>query len=606
MKKGRIALLVLSLLMVSFMLVLGSCTGGGGDDADQATTTAQATTTTTASASTEAAGRTTTDTVEGRDLSSIAGTEIFVFHQSFGPNLEQDMRDFEALYNVTIRAEMAPWDAYYPRLMALIMSGDSPDIYDGSDETLPMHAIRQIAIPIDGLYTAGAPWLDERVMEEMMFRGKTYFLAEQGRIPVMIFYNQTMFNRYGMETPMELYQRSEWTVDRMYEIAREFVADTSGMGEDDQFGYVGTSVYTIFAANQLPVASYNPATGQFTLELASDRQLAVLQQALERVEANDIHPFGWSGADLFMNGRLAMASAEYWFANSLFAMEDEWSVAPLPVGQFGEQGRGFIRPWGVSVATGATNAQGGVAFVEFQYERNLTRGTEAFNQGVWQGRGDALQAVVEANRNSFFTLHNGIPGFRNLADSITWELNSAGGRTASDIVNASLSALQQNINEFNAMEEGWVDPGTFENPGPVDFADGTLGYLTMPVSDNVTQTVVSDGIGGQPSLHIELAEAGWWPIFGTGADDLEVFGGQAYRVTFDFEIIRTDEGTAMFYTQVNPGADGWTELHTVEGDVGTFDMVVSAPNDLPGLYIAICNFGVLELLVANFNIELVE
>jgi len=542
-------------------------------------------------------------TLQGPDLSGIQGTEIFVFHQSINPNVLGDIADFEALHNVSIRIEETPWAQYYSRLMSLIMAGDSPDIFDSNDEVLPMYALREIAMPIDGLYTPDAPWLDFDVMHGMRYMGRTYILQEIGRVPHLIFYNATMFNRYGLPTPMELYLQGDWTVDRMFDISREFMADIDQTGELNQFGFTATSVYMLFGANQLPITTYDPVLGQFQLSLNGAQQISILQDAIERINNEDIHPFGWHG-DLFANGRLAMMGHEAWFANSLIAMEDDWSIAPFPTGRYGNPNYNHIRTWGASVATGANNPLGGVAFVEFQYARNLERGSDFFNQG-WMN--PAREAGVRAamDKTSFFSLHNGIPNFRPIADQVTWDINAAEGRTATDIINAHLSAMQSYIDDFNNLIPGWEDPREFTDPGPLDFSDGTIGYLSMPVYG--TQTIVPDGEGGY-DLHIEFDEVGWHAWFGTDPEHFDIVGGNSYRVTFEFTILRVGdssrpEGTAWFYTQVNPGAQGWTDQDGNVGERSTFVQYVAVGDDNEGSVLAICNYGALEMLIHNFNIE---
>ncbi|MCL2188414.1 MAG: extracellular solute-binding protein [Defluviitaleaceae bacterium] len=593
--------------MVAVIFAITAC-GGGNNDTPPAPTPGTGTT----PVATPAPGTGTTpaeptgDGLQRPDLSGIQGTDIFVFHQSINPNVLQDAADFEALHNVRIRIEDTPWAQYYSRLMSLIMADDAPDIFDSNDEVLPMYALREIAIPIDGLFTPNAPWLDFDVMNGMQWQGQTYILQEVGRVPILMFYNATMFNRYGLPTPMELWQQGDWTVDRMFDLSREFMADIDNTGELNQFGFTATSVYTLFGANQLPITVYDPQAGQFTLAINGPRQLAVLQQAIDRVNSQCIHPFGWHG-DIFANGRMAMMGHEAWFANSLLAMEDDWSIAPFPVGPYGDPNFNHIRTWGASVATGARNPLGGVAFVEFQYERNLERGSDFFNQG-WMN--PAREAGVRAamDKQSFFSLHNGIPNFRAVADQVTWDINDAAGRTATDIINAQLSAMQSYIDDFNNLIPGWEEPRVFENPGVVDFEDGTMGWLTWEPEEwmNMTRTIIDDGIDGR-SLHIEFAEGSgtWVPIVGTRHEDLVFVGGQAYVISFDYHVISlVPDEWHVFYTT---GPDMmWSQYEITAGQQGRFEMTVGAEGDHDQKEFMFRINGVREMIIDNFNLVVVE
>ena len=602
---------LLSVAAIALALAMTGC--GRGDDNGGDTTTP------TTAAVTQAPADNVTDPGTGddtggnevlghptRDYGALRGTTIFVYHQSVGTNLLQDAADFEAEHGVTIRIEDTPWAQYYSRLMSLVTAGDPPDIFDSNDEVLPMYALREIAIPLDGLYTPNAPFLDFAVMHGMRYMGETFILQEVGRVPHLIFYNMTMFNRYGLPTPTELYNQGDWTVQRMFDISSEFTADIDNTGEYNQWGFTATSVYMLFGANQVPIVNYDPNAGQFTLAINGANQIAVLQHALDAVARNDIHRFGWYG-DLFSNGRLAMMGHEAWFANSLLAMEDDWSIAPFPTGQFGNAGYNFIRPWGVSVATGANNPMGGVAFVEFQYARNMERGSEFFNQG-WMN--PAREAGVRAamDKTSWFSLHNGIPNFRTIADQITLDLNVAEGRTATDIVNAQLSAMQSYIDDFNNLIPGWEEPRVFENPGVVDFEDGTLGWLTWEPEEwmNMTRTIIDDGIDGR-SLHIEFAEGygTWVPILGTLYQDFVFVGGQAYVISFDYHVLRVvPDEWHVFYT-TSPDMM-WSQYYFVEGQYGRFEMTIGAEGDHDQKEFRFRVNGIREMIIDNFEIRIVE
>ncbi|MCL2499820.1 MAG: extracellular solute-binding protein [Defluviitaleaceae bacterium] len=537
------------------------------------------------------------------DISGIGGTNIFAFHQSINPNVEQDARDFEALHGVSIRIEAAPWDQYYARLMSLILADDSPDIFDSNDEVLPMYALREIAIPIDGMFTQNAPWLDYEVMNAKQYMGRHYFLQEINRVPLLMFYNATMFNRYGLPTPTEMYREGNWTVERMYQVSSEFTDDIGNTGEINQWGFSTTSLYVMLGANQLPTTNYNPQTGQFTLAINGANQIAVIQQAIDAIARNDIHHFGWN-AHLFAQGQMAMFAHEAWFAGSLGAMEDDWSIAPMPTGQFGDPNFNHIRTWGASVATGARNPLGGIAFVEFQYERNLQRGSDFFNQG-WMN--DARRAGVEAAmmKESFFSLHNGIPNFRTLADSITWAMEVPDGRTATDLVNEQLSAMQHAIDAFNALDPGWEEPRTFVDPPIVDFEDGTMGFLTWEPEEwmNMTRTIIDDGIDGR-SLHIEFAEGSgtWVPIVGTRHEDIAFVGGKAYTISFDYHVLQVVPGEwHVFYTT---GPDlGWTQYEFVEGQSGHFTVTIGAEGDHDEKEFRFRVNGVREMIIDNFELR---
>ncbi len=535
------------------------------------------------------------------DESKIRGRTITLYHQSEGADTRNTMAEFSEMYGCEVELLVTPYDQYASRLISLIMSGDSPDIIDINDETMPIYALRKIVEPIDGFYDPESPYIDRSVMDAFMFKGKNYLLHPNGRPPVMIFFNKTMFDRYGVDTPLDYYERGEWTIDTLYEVAREFNEDTTGDGVLDQFGFVGTSVYEFLGANQLPLAEYDPITSKFRLALGDTKQQEVLQDALDHIVNGDIQPFAWTAATLFPQGNLAMAGYEEWFHTSLGSMEDEWGLAPYPTGKYGDPNVKYVRPWGSGVASGADNGYAGIQYQLFSYQK----AEEAALVAPWTGeRAAARDAII--NKDSYFSMHIGIPNFRPVVDAVNYGMAESGGKPFSALFEERRTELEGIIEDFNGIEEGWVEPKQFTNPGPVDFENG-MGYLAFaPDAALVTQEIIDGGIEGK-SLKITMTESGWHPIFGSTAESLSYVGGsKAYRVTFDYEIVAATEADPMFYTLTNPGEIGWTEQHVLAGESGTFDMVMNIIEDMEDMYFTICFFGGTEVLIDNFNIELAE
>jgi len=537
------------------------------------------------------------------DESQIRGRTITLLHQGAGARTNMYMEEFSALYGCTMELVVAPWPSDAAKLISMIMSGDSPDIIDLSDEYLPLYALRAIAEPIDGFFDPDSPYIDREVMDGMKYKGRTYILHPNNRSPVMLFYNKSMFNRYGEDTPMDYYNRGEWTIDKLYEVARIFNEDTMNTGEIDQFGFVGTSVYEFLGANQLPLAEFDPVTSQFRLALGDQRQQEILQDAMDNVLAGNIQPFGWTASQLFPRGQLAMAGYEEWFANSLTAMEDEWSVAPYPTGKYGDPDTKYIRPWGVGVATGARNGYAGIQYQLYTYMRDEELRDETM--APWTGERGATREIAR-DKKSYFSLHIGIPNFRTVVDQINYEMIESGGKPFSALFEERRSELEAIVNDFNAIEEGWVEPKQFIYLGPVNFENG-MEYLNMPPPEGVTQTIIDNGIDGK-SLKITMDEEGFFPIFGSTVDSLSIAGGQReYRVTFDYEVISADNSMdPMFVAFMNPGQLGWAEQYVRNGDKGRAELRVSIRDDKPDYYLEVRFMGGKEILIDNFDIKLVE
>ncbi len=60
----------------------------------------------------------------------------------------------------------------------------------------------------------------KEITESMKWlNGKTYGVTVQEKAVRVIYYNEEMFENAVLETPGDYYERGEWTVDKMVELA---------------------------------------------------------------------------------------------------------------------------------------------------------------------------------------------------------------------------------------------------------------------------------------------------------------------------------------------------------------------------------------------------
>jgi hypothetical protein len=421
----------------------------------------------------------------------------------------------------------------------------------------------------------------------------------------MIYYNKSMFDRYGEDTPMDYYLRGEWTIDKLYEVAAIFNEDTNNDGVIDQFGFIGTSVYEFLGANQLPLAEFDPRTTTFRLALGDPRQQEILQNALDMILSRVIQPFGWTAAALFPQGRLAMAGYEAYFADTLRAMEDEWSVAPYPTGKYGDPNVKYIRPWGAGVAFGAANGYAGMQFIQYSYMRDEQLDSEALPP--WTGARRTARDIA-SNKQPYFSLHIGIPHFRTAVDNINYEMTEAGGKPFSQLFEENRSALEALIADFNSIEEGWVEPKKFVYGGPIDFESG-MGYLNMPPPEGVTQEIIANGIDGHSLRIVVEDEEEYYQIFGSTVDSIPIAGpltgAATYLITFDYQVVAASSDPD-FQPRINvemmPGGMGWAHINVRQGDSGRAELRSVIYSDLPNIHFVIGFMGGTELIIDNFDI----
>lgn len=92
---------------------------------------------------------------------------------------------------------------------------------------------------IQRLYQSGhAIWYDAAATEAGTYKGKQYAMGgRDAGVQYGIFWNKTLFDRYGLPDLYELYENGEWIWEKFKEIALAGNQDTDGDGEYDVHGF---------------------------------------------------------------------------------------------------------------------------------------------------------------------------------------------------------------------------------------------------------------------------------------------------------------------------------------------------------------------------------
>lgn len=156
------------------------------------------------------------------------------------------------------------------------------------------------------------------------------------------FWNKSMFEREGIESLYDIIERGEWTWEKLHEIARLLTKDTTGDGVVDQFG-TGKRLtlrngYNLIAVNGGALTRNIDGKVVCTLDEPQAVEAAnfirqLVEEGLttwskEDAKGDEIE-FAEGNIGLnFHSGADYYRGVEWWYSN----MEDEWGVAPWPVG----------------------------------------------------------------------------------------------------------------------------------------------------------------------------------------------------------------------------------------------------------------------------------
>jgi ABC-type glycerol-3-phosphate transport system substrate-binding protein len=148
------------------------------------------------------------------------------------------VENFEKKYNGKVEFIYSPWAEKQGKLAALMAAGTPPDLYAPIDG-YPQFAINGHAQPIDDLINLKDPiWKDVLdAYEATSWKGKHHFaIVNKGPLDV-VWYNKSIFENNGLETPYELYKSGNWNWETFRDLAIKLTQDTTGDKVIDQWGY---------------------------------------------------------------------------------------------------------------------------------------------------------------------------------------------------------------------------------------------------------------------------------------------------------------------------------------------------------------------------------
>lgn len=141
----------------------------------------------------------------------------------------------------------------------------------------------------------------------------------------VVFYNRTMFLEAGLEDPLDLQKRGEWTWDKFEEACKVLTKDTDGDGVIDQWGVQPTrELFSDFLfANGGLIAK--ATDGKYVVDLNNPKTLETLE--FLRKLASEYKALG---GNFVKEGNCAMYNYTVSHAKKLKEWEDEYGVVLTP------------------------------------------------------------------------------------------------------------------------------------------------------------------------------------------------------------------------------------------------------------------------------------
>lgn len=277
---------------------------------------------------------------------------------------------FEQTYGGTVTVIGVGWGEQQSTIISMVNSGEVCDLGQAHDQNFPIYGAKNIVQDVSQYVDLEDGFWYDSCTNAFSFGGVPYAMGAEAT-PVVLSYNKTLFEQYGVKTPMEYFQEGNWTWDTFRDVALEMTGDTDGDGVNDVYGFGWWDSFYVqmLNANGIATIDYNGENG-----VTSNYQTAAATETFEFLQngyTTDkfiMIPDGDNFIAAFKGGTLAM-TCEYGF-NAITAYPCDYEIewAPLPNGPSGSQYdcggalNGFVIP------VTAANPEGAAVFARMAYE----------------------------------------------------------------------------------------------------------------------------------------------------------------------------------------------------------------------------------------------
>lgn len=285
-------------------------------------------------------------------------------------------------YGITVEYITVPGDALQNRLITMVSSDNSPDLIDGSDTSASYTLVKNNLVqPVDGLidFTASV-WDNVRTpIEKAKIGGKTYRVIQHVTFANMVWYNTKMFKEMGLKDPGYYYEKDEWDMDHLIDLATKMTVDKNNDGTMDQWGFGGHDIqYMLLGATGESFVMYD-ANGNYKNNFKSAKVAKAMNLMQDFWFKYNFRPDSDNNEfQALMNNKLAMGYFGQWNAVTVKGADERIAAGDLswvPAPTFKDGERVY---YGTTedryIAAGAKNPDGAAAVLVYtEYQENRDR-----------------------------------------------------------------------------------------------------------------------------------------------------------------------------------------------------------------------------------------
>ena len=244
---------------------------------------------------------------------------------------------FEEEFGVTIDVTISTHDTYWVDFAKMVAADNAPDVVDLTYPYFwPTPISDNLFQPWDGLIDFNTPlWADTKeLIDAQKWNDKIYCPVISEFVANWFYYNKAMFRDYGLEndTPSALYERDEWTLDKMVELANGFV-EKNNKNEITQWGFTCQTFEPLVIAG-VPIVEITNGT-EYKNNLR-DPKIAKVMNAMQEMSLG-LGSGAFTGLDCnpaFIRGDVPMIMSQNLLMTNKtfedFHLEDTLGIAPYP------------------------------------------------------------------------------------------------------------------------------------------------------------------------------------------------------------------------------------------------------------------------------------
>lgn len=239
--------------------------------------------------------------------------------------------------NIKVKIDLIPFPDYQQKMSVLAAGNELPDVGWVSEAMVSQFTKNDILSDISEFSKDDNFDMNDFIpstLELWKHDGKLLGLPFSTP-PMILYYNKTMFEKAGLETPTELAMKDEWTWEQFEEAAKVLSA---GEGTNRTYGARLFREWTNFATLPSHTISYGGSIfsddmKEFTWNSSEGAKTFEMLNRMMFEDKSHVPP----GENIeYEGGKVGMYSAMYSYMTNAREITDfEWDIAPLPKGPKG-------------------------------------------------------------------------------------------------------------------------------------------------------------------------------------------------------------------------------------------------------------------------------